>query len=496
MTNSVKSGKSGWRWAFLISAIGMVILLIWLIKSAPKYPVAALRVVDAAGKPVAGAVILAEGLRTKPGPYAGGWYGWSTEKSGVPKNPVITDKNGYAQVPYPKYVFERIETGKLCLSVEHPDYVSDRPERVVTTALPAGAPWKIQVEDVWNRIRHNALVAKVDPVVLKKGMILKLMARSGMAEEMPLFAQVSRESGRDTNFWMRPEQGVLLTHRLEEGTQAVRVVQFDARNAAWFSEVTNIVIAAGVTNEATMELKRGVTVRGQLGALVPRPVVNGRVIAHVWPIGYKAEDSPPQWHAWTEVRGDGSFEIGSLPPGDLEVVALCNGFVSTNGPGKFQMRYPQKHVLGTNDLTITIGMEPTVQLEVLVTDDQGKPLKDAQVSAWPNVRYGEWAAVVLATDCYNSAEWFSLKPTKKSENWFKTPADFTGVSDSAGMAVLPNLPVTVKEITADHPQFAAPVIVSPWGDKSRIVTVTLVAGQTNHAAIGMEPKERAPIGHY
>ncbi|WP_237712469.1 hypothetical protein, partial [Pedosphaera parvula] len=271
------------------------------------------------------------------------------------------------------------------------------------------------------------------------------------------FAQVSRKGGRETNFWMRPEPGVLLTHRLEEGTQAVRVVQFDARNSAWFSEVTNIVIAAGVANEATMELKHGVTVRGQLDALVPRPVVNGRVIAHVGPIGYKAENSPPQWHAWTEVREDGSFEIGSLPSGDLEMVALCDGFVSTNGPGKFQMRYPQKHVLGTNDLTITIGMEPTVRLKVLVTDDQGKPLKDAQVSAWPSVRYGEWAAVVLAADCYNSAEWFSLKPLKKSEDWFKTPADFVGVSDSAGVAVLPNLPVTVKEFTVDHPQFTVPV---------------------------------------
>ena len=39
-----------------------------------------------------------------------------------------------ARVPYPKYVFERIETGTLCLSVNHPDFVPDRPERIVATA--------------------------------------------------------------------------------------------------------------------------------------------------------------------------------------------------------------------------------------------------------------------------------------------------------------------------------------------------------------------------
>jgi hypothetical protein len=51
--------------------------------------------------------------------------------------------------------------------------------------------------------------------------------------------------------------------------------------------------------------------------------------------------------------------IGPLPKGDLEIVALCNGFVSTNGPGQFQMRYPQRHSLGTNNLAITVGKRPS-----------------------------------------------------------------------------------------------------------------------------------------
>src|SRR6185503_17181664 len=149
----------------------------------------------------------------------------------------------------------------------------------------------------------------------------------------------------------------------------------------WFSPVVAITAAAGKTNEVEVELGPCVKLAGRLDETVPRPVRKGRVIAQV---------SPPEWHAWSEVRDDGSFEIASLPQGDLEIVALCDGYVSTNGPGQFpHMHYPQKYSLDTNDLSVTVGMMPTAALEVTVTDDQGKPLKDAVVAAWPNVRYGE-----------------------------------------------------------------------------------------------------------
>ena len=50
------------------------------------------------------------------------------------------------------------------------------------------------------------------------------------------------------------------------------------------------------------------------------------------------------------MQADGTFGFNSLPEGELEIVALADGFVSTNGPGQAHMRYPQKHRLGTNDL--------------------------------------------------------------------------------------------------------------------------------------------------
>jgi hypothetical protein len=50
-------------------------------------------------------------------------------QNGVSDDPVTTDTNGHARPRYPKYVFEKIETGTICLSVDHPDFVLERLEQ-------------------------------------------------------------------------------------------------------------------------------------------------------------------------------------------------------------------------------------------------------------------------------------------------------------------------------------------------------------------------------
>jgi prepilin-type N-terminal cleavage/methylation domain-containing protein len=182
-------------------------------------------------------------------------------------------------------------------------------------------------------------------VVLKKGAVLTLRVDEGSANDGKLMAQVSGVAYTDTNFWLRPRPGMLVTRRLAGGPHTVRSVRLDGDGTTWFSEVIAITAVAGQTNELAMKLKRGVTVRGQLYSTVPRPVKNGRVVAYVWPRGCDTKKSPPQWHGWSAVSDDGEFAIHSMPEGDLEIVAMCEGFISTNGPGQFQTRYPQKHVI-------------------------------------------------------------------------------------------------------------------------------------------------------
>ena len=481
----------------LLAPLALLALLLSLVMTGPRHPVALIRVVDATGKPISGALVRPEGLRTKPGPYVSGWYGWLAARNGVPNPPVKTDKEGYAPVPYPKYVFERIETGTLCLSVEHPEYVPERPERMVATAPPAGAPWRQWADYLLARVQHKVLLSHPDPVVLQKGAVLKISVRPGTdyPADARLFAQLSGLWNEDSNFWVRPERNVLVTRRLGSGPHTVRAILLGTNGSAWFSDTITITGTTGQTNELALDFKPGVMVHGQLDLSMPRPVKNGRVVAHVWPAGLKADDSPPQWHAWSPVSQDGRFVFGPLPEGDLELVALCAGYISTNGLGQSTMRSPQKFSLGTNDLTVTLGMEPTARLEVEVLDDHNRPLKGALVMTWPNVRYGEWMAVILAADCYNYADNF-LKPTRSQVLGWQTVADFQGETGSNGVAVLANLPATTSEFAVQHPQFDLPAVADSVGGKRRQASLSLVAGQTNHVTVRLEPHGHAPIKHF
>ncbi|HEY6227810.1 MAG TPA: carboxypeptidase-like regulatory domain-containing protein, partial [Verrucomicrobiae bacterium] len=355
-------------------------------------------------------------------------------------------------------------------------------------------PIRERFQDFIARIRNKTLVVEPDPIVLKKGGILKISVRETQngSREWPLFGQVSGNSDSTSNFWVRPEPGVIATRRLAEGTQVVSVVQFDRAGAAWFSEAHQVVSKPGVAVELEVDLQRGVALRGAIDRTVPRPIKNGRVIVQITPSGHLRQESPPGWHSWAKVNEDGRFEIPSLPPGDLEVVALCQGFISTNGPGKTHMRYPQKHVLGTNDLEIEIGMEPTTRLEVTVLDDKGQPLPDALVMTAPNVRYGEWAATIFASDLYKTEDLLrGVGPTPSMADWMIQ--DFSGKSDKTGVAVLPNLPPEIRRFYVHHDMFGLPVV--DQGRKEREAPVTLRVGVTNYVTVKLERLDQKPIAH-
>lgn len=290
---------------------------------------------------------------------------------------------------------------------------------------------------------------------------------------------------------------MLLTRRLAAGTQTVRAFQLRSDRSIWFSRVVTVTAVAGQTNEVTVDLEPGLKVSGHLDPLVPRPVKNGRVIVHVWPPGLQPGASPPQWHSWTTIHDDGSFKFTSLPPGELEIVVLCDGFISTNGPGSFSgMRYPQKRELGPKDFNITVGMEPTARLEVQVSDDKGNPLAGAVVATWPNVRYGDWGATIFASDCYNTLDWLTGEFNPESAGWTMSVPDFQGTSDGAGLAVVPNLPMDITEFSVEHPDFVLPAVTTSSGEKSRIANITVRAGRTNRASVRLEPRERSPISQY
>jgi hypothetical protein len=332
-------------------------------------------------------------------------------------------------------------------------------------------------------------------------MIQLVSTVSGQPHNLPaagsgkLVEQISG-SYSDHDFWTEPAPGLLESHQIAEGKHTGRVVLIQTNGTVWFSEVVAFTAVKNKTNNLTLAVTRGASVHGQLDKTVPRPVKHGRVIANAWPTGLKPDDGPPQWHAWAAINEDGTFTVPSLPAGDLEIVALCDGFISTNGPGKFKFRYPQKHQLGASDLSITIGMEPTATLEVTLHDDNNNAVSNAVIATWPNVRWGEWGAVVFASDCYNTSDWASARDRIK--NWMKDRnPDFQSISDKNGIAIMSNLPPTTDALDVEHDRLALPVSTNGWaGQKTRTIQLSLTNKQANHLSLHLVPKEQSVISHY
>ena len=471
-----------------------LILIGWAVFTAPQHPIAVIRVVDGAGKPVAGALIVPDGMRTKPGPYEGGHYGWLRGTNGPPAIRVRTDGNGIALVPYPKYVFERIETGQISFAVSHPEFVPDRPFRVVTTVPPAGAPVQQWLVYLLQRVKLRALVAQPPPVHLKPGATVRLTAMTAGRPGDRVFALFSNVAPGDENFWTNSAPGVLLSHQVAPGTNLAQLVRLDRDGIASFSDVVPVTTAIGTPCEVQLELRRGLVVSGQLDPSIRRPIRHGRVIAQITPLHTQAREQPPQWHAWTEAREDGTFRFASLPPGFLEISAICDGFISTNGPGQSSLRHPQTHELGSRDLDMVIGMEPTARLEVTVLGPGGKPVANAKVQTWPNIHYGDWAATIFG-DSYNTADF--LQKTVTWENWRRSmPPDFEGTSDCNGLAVVPNVPADVQQFAVEHGAFQLPAVDTGIGEKRRNANLTLVRGQTNRVTVRLEARTASQISHY
>jgi hypothetical protein len=483
-------------------------LIVWLASSFLGHPKATVVVVDAAGRPVVGAMIRGEGLGTKPGPGAYGWgptVGWGPALDAPKIKTIVTDRAGKARVPYPAHLSEHVETGTIKLLVDNPDFVPNHSERVV--AMPCPRQLSLKAWGDYFAWRFGS----EDPVVMQQGSILRLRINDDSAgpRDASIYVQVAGWENEDTNVWIHPESGVAVTRRLPPGTHSIRAVAFDADDCGWFSDVLDFNAVGGQTNEVSVALKRGLTIHGKLDAIVPRPVANGRVTASVWPKGVEPSGLAPKWRARSHVRADGTFDIGSLPPGEVEIIANCDGFVSLNAKGDYsQVHYPQRYSLDTNENTINLHMEPTATLEVGLVDERGRPLKNATVQAYPMSQFaGDAGQSILGADCYLTVELIREGPARRlrmGPTILQASTNYSAMSDSQGRVLIRNLPVEFRWLTFQNSEYVLPLTdiefdtsrlplraakqikVSGIRQKLRVAEVKLVASQTNRTTVSLE----------
>jgi hypothetical protein len=358
---------------------------------------------------------------------------------------VTTDAAGIARVVYPHYIYERLETGEISVTVNHPDYCEGSFPRDVAFAPPANAAF-------WERMAYPLLVlaqrvpARPKPIMLQRGAILRVAAYVEAPGNLltNIHPQVTGIGLPEKDFWQAAGEGWLMTRRIEQGTVAVRIAWFSEQGQSYFSDTVTFQAVTGQTNEFKLQLQPGLRLAGKLAATVPRPVNHGRAQLHVFPTNTASgQNDPLHWESTRAIDADGTFVFESLPPGKVEVVAICDGFVSVNDPASTRkgIHVPQMFILDTQAREIELAMEPTATCEVKVLDDQGQPLAGAEVGFWPNVIWGGYSSTIFARDSVN---WEDVLPTGLRPDWNKimnsTNRLFAAETDDRGIAVISNLP--------------------------------------------------------
>ncbi|MFN7137846.1 MAG: hypothetical protein ACK4UN_00750 [Limisphaerales bacterium] len=452
-----------------LGIIGITVLVILFIffQSSPAITI---KVQDASGQPVAGAVVKPNGLRSRGGASA---FAWADIHDPKP-TPVLTDERGEVRVKYPRFVMERVATGTIIFDVDHPDYVWFHGEQVVDHSPPPTAGVLGKLKHVADRLMKPEKF-RVRPIVLDSGAVVKAWGYMGEEQNRitnQLYADSSRRHG-----WQLPEPGVLMSKRFQPGTNHLRLVHFPETGRTHYSEVISFPVAGQQTSQFNLKLKPGHRLKVRLSNDVPRPVTNGRVILCIG-LDRTIDPRPPVWREWKELDPDGSCIFESLPPGKVEITGICDGFVSASGSTIAPRFSVQAQPLELQaDAVFELKMEPAATCELLVLDADRKPLPDAKVYFWPNVSTGG----IFGQPLKNSAEVVRAGPDRVESKIEVVLA----ITSADGRAVVKNLPgFGQQQFAVEHADHQMPSGDDGW----RHGTVWLMPGETSTITVVMEKK--------
>lgn len=456
--------------------------------STPSAPVKAevgtlhVQVVDEKGWPVAHASVRPIGMRTQEEP--GSDYGWNMANAGglVIGEPLYTDANGNVSIPYPLHVFDNLHTGAVTVLVRHPDFCS---------------------------IQQDVNVDMPLPVQLKKGTRLTLRATSADGKLLPdVYADVSDERFSSYSLqWTRSADGKSISASFAPGSYVVRAVVLPQGvsprdRPPLFSAATDFTAMSDSTQTLTLAVQPGTSVRGQLDDSVPRPVRKGLISACVltpWPdaLPHHSENGMPSWDVSVPIAADGSFVLHDLPPGTLEIVALCDGYVSRQPPGTeglpthFANIREARRFPVDSPAPIIVPMEPAGSMRITVLKPDGKPLANAEVFSNPNEHLGGGNTILGASiDSAVIIPWHENGETSPLPGMSMSSQRFHAVTDADGVARIDDLPAGPANFMVYDHDFDMPIQSGPgpFTIPRRESTVTIIPRQEVAAQMTMEPK--------
>jgi hypothetical protein len=438
------------------------------------------RVEDKDGKPIPGASVTPTGIRVK-GIHAPDAYGWRKEYG--PAETVVTDAEGKASVKYPVVSIpeEKEFTGALILSVSQPEF----------------SPVHIQVFHI---------DGEDNPIRLERGITLEISGYFGpdhqpVTDIVPNFAQ----DGLRPEDWQKNPNGVMTLHQVAPGGHTIQLMGRLPSGEIVYSETALFTAETRKLTQLALEMKPGIRLEGHIDSQVPRPIRNGRVMISVRPKEFPAmliiEDfydlqqkygQRSFWHSYRPVAEDGSFVFESIPPGEVDVVVLGDGFVSKS-VGKLQnrvngtlqdgpaMAIPQAFPLVAPVTQIEVATEPSAILEVTTRTKSGQPIEGARAYMFPSA--------------FRMRGKFGYTP-KSSEAPFREIPPLSdpfvfGATDQNGKLVITNFPAEIYGMNVEHPKYQMQLRPTM---QDRYIRTKFSPGTTNVVNFVLEPKGTDFIG--
>jgi beta-lactamase regulating signal transducer with metallopeptidase domain len=437
---------------------------------------------DEEGKPIEGATVLPDGFRVK-GTHAASpmsAYSWNEKLFGPPVK-ATTDREGKTYVKYPVEGIpeEKEITGKLIFSVSHPEFATVR-------------------------LQSYSLDSPEAPIHLTRGIHLEVSGYFGGGHQpvTELVPNLSEEGLRPED-WQKKENGVFAFHKLSPGGHLLQLMGRLPTGEIGYSESYAFNAEKGKESVVSLEMKPGIRLEGRLDDRVPRPVKNGRVLISVRPKEFPAWVVPEDigdvfkeygdfdfWRSYRPIAGDGSFVFESIPPGEVDVIVLGDGFVSKSiGQVKNRINgtlvdgpvigIPQPFALAAPTTKIEVVTEATATLELTAKTKRGKPVEGAAVYVNPNVLR---MSRIFGEMRHSSEEPFrELAPITNL---------YSATTDKNGVAIIRNVPAINRFVQVFHPQFQVP-LQDPWRD--RFIRLKLAPGETNKFDLTLEPKSSDSI---
>jgi hypothetical protein len=449
-------------------------------------------VVTTGRKPVAGARIV---------PWA---VGVGSGSFGLRDNlfaPILTDSEGAARVILPtdrkdpevERLLRAVKGGlrSIALRVDHPDHPT------WSAYLDIGGDHRVTLSEA----------ATVEIRAHRRN-------ESGVLQRLVPVVSHMLYSGSD---WSEKD-GVLTFRRVEmnsaKATRWLRVVHVPEKGPAWFSNLLDLRFKVKEVR-LNLAMEPSVRVEGSLDPHVPRPVKRGRIVAQV--IHGSDVWTHWNWAATADIAADGTFVIESLPPDeDLQLIAVCDGWVSNSPTANEVQAYADKH--GLSELRYTgpdstfvypnlyrlegsilrpiVSMQRTADCEVTVIDDAGRPLPDATVSFWPNQAFFIGGSQILGTG-FDAMKILRSqiggRKAKPDIDWRQFSKHYAAKTNERGIALIHNLPVPgageparpgSADFSASHETYASTAALFP----APHATVSLEFGKTGRVTVRLHRK--------